>query len=643
MAKDALIGQQFDEYRLDKLLGRGGMARVYRGFDVRLKRWVAIKVIDTPFQANSEYIKRFEREAQAIAQLEHPNIVSIYRYGEVDTVLYIAMRFIEGSPLDALLRVYRADQDFIPFAEAEQLIQQICRALDYAHSRGVIHRDIKPANILIDREGNAVLSDFGLALLTSEGTRGEIFGTPHYIAPEQAMSSADVVPQSDLYAVGVIMYEMFTGQVPFTAQEPLDVALLHMTESPPPPRAVRPELSPALEAVILKALAKKPADRYPNGRALGQALRQALRLQRDATTQLAAPRLSILERVALDLANRPLPPPPGGASSPKLANGSAGQQHDTQRTSVSPMRVPAALPAKKVSPLILAGIGAGLVLVLGAVLALVGFLTFRTNASDDRSLQAGEVTSPPAGTSLPSAASLDTGGTPTADPVQPVEATASPAAQPGTTESTGSVEGPVVVILTPEAVPATSTLAPSSTPTLPPPSPTPTPLPQPVPELVADTWTAQEDWEYLTSPLWRADWNRMQFRNGQFGACWYGQEEYIRICSDKAHPGQNADIAWLWTSQISGPLEVKVYAAKEAAGGDGLLLYAYLNDVGRREARVFEKYLGEGNTGGFTDSFRIEQIELGDYLLFSLHMNETPISDATKIRLQICRHSCPDS
>ncbi|HMQ54272.1 MAG TPA: serine/threonine-protein kinase, partial [Anaerolineae bacterium] len=484
MAKDALIGQQFDEYRLDKLLGHGGMARVYRGFDVRLKRWVAIKVIDTPFQAHSEYIKRFEREAQAIAQLEHPNIVSIYRYGEVDTVLYIAMRFIEGSPLDALLRVYRADQDFIPFAEAEQLIQQICRALDYAHSRGVIHRDIKPANILIDREGNAVLSDFGLALLTSEGTRGEIFGTPHYIAPEQAMSSADVVPQSDLYAVGVIMYEMFTGQVPFTAQDPLDVALLHMTEPPPPPRAIRPELSPALEAVILKALAKKPAERYPNGRTLGQALRQALRLQRDATTQLAAPRLSMLERVALDLANRPLPPPPAEASSPKLANGSAGQQHDDQRTSVSPMRVPADLPAKKVSPLILAGIGAGLVLVLVAVLALVGFLTFRANASDDRSLQTGEVTSSPAGTSLPSTASLDAGSTPTADPVQPVEATASLAAQPGTTEPTGSVEGPVVVILTPEAVPATSTPAPSSTPTLPPPSPSPTPLPQPVPELV---------------------------------------------------------------------------------------------------------------------------------------------------------------
>lgn len=642
MAKDTLIGQQFDEYRLDNLLGRGGMARVYRGFDVRLKRWVAIKVIDTPFQAHSEYIKRFEREAQAIAQLEHPNIVSIYRYGEVNAVLYIAMRYVEGSPLDTLLRIYRVEHDFIPFHEAEQIIQQICQALDYAHSRGVIHRDIKPANILIDREGNAVLSDFGLALLTSEGTRGEIFGTPHYIAPEQAMSSAGAVPQSDFYAVGVILYEMFTGQVPFTAPEPVDVAVLHMTEPPPPPRSLRPELSPTLEAVILKTLAKKPADRYPNGRALAQALQQALRVQRDVTTQLAAPRLSMLERVALDLADRPLPPAPGGVSSPKLSNGSAEAQAD-RRTSVSPMRVPASGPAKKVSPLVLVGFGASLVLVLVVILGLVGFLTFRANEPNNHVLQAGESTHQPVETATLDVKTVETGGTPATEPLQRVVATADSATPLLTARTTESAGSPVVVILTAEPALVTSTVTLSITPSATVPPSSPTPPPEPAPALIADTWDPQEDWEYLSSPLWQGNWNRMQFRNGQFGACWYGQEEYIRICWDKAHPGQNTDIAWLWTSQINGPLTVNVFAAKETAGGDGLLIYAYLNDVGRREARVFEKYLAEGNTGGFTDSFQVDQIKPGDYLLFSMHMNETPISDAAKIRIQICHYSCPSS
>jgi serine/threonine-protein kinase len=147
--------------------------------------------------------------------------------------------------------------------------------LDYAHTKGVIHRDIKPSNIMLDGQGNAILTDFGLVLV-DDNTRGEIFGTPYYIAPEQAISSAKAVPQSDLYAMGVILYEMFTAKLPFTASHPYDVALLHVSETPPPPRTIRPDLSSEVEAVILKALAKKPEQRYPTGAALADALDHAL-------------------------------------------------------------------------------------------------------------------------------------------------------------------------------------------------------------------------------------------------------------------------------------------------------------------------------------------------------------------------------
>jgi len=308
--EDDLLGRQLDEYRLETLLGQGGMARVYRGLDTRLKRYVAIKVIDAPFRADTDYTMRFEREAQAIAQLEHPHIVRLYRYDEADGLLYMAMQYVEGADLGFVLASYRADGEFIEPDDARRIIREICLALDYAHSRGVIHRDVKPSNIALDKQGRAILTDFGLALLTEIGTRGQILGSPHYIAPEQAISSAKAVPQTDLYSVGVILYEMFTGQLPFDAEEPMDVALLHISETPRPPGELRPEIGPKLEAVILKCLAKHPAERYPNGAALADALDQALQTKPAVATPPTVPSLTIPERVALDLAERPLPPLP---------------------------------------------------------------------------------------------------------------------------------------------------------------------------------------------------------------------------------------------------------------------------------------------------------------------------------------------
>ena len=314
---DSLLGQRLDEYQVEALLGKGGMARVYRGIDVHLRRYVAIKVIDTPYRSDSAYGFRFEREAQAIAQLDHPHIVRLYRNGEKAGLFYMAMQYVEGSDLQTVLDSYKESGDFIEPQDASRLAREIGSALDYVHARGVIHRDIKPSNIMLDKQGQAVLTDFGLALLTEVGTRGEVLGSPTHVAPEQAISSAKAVPQSDLYALGVILYEMFTNRLPFHAEDPLELAMKHMSEAPPAPRTLRPELSPAVEAVILKALAKEPGERYQSGAELSDALDAAL-FARAEVPALSVPRLSVLKRVEGQMAEQPLPPISEAAAQPAV-------------------------------------------------------------------------------------------------------------------------------------------------------------------------------------------------------------------------------------------------------------------------------------------------------------------------------------
>lgn len=302
--KDTLLGQQIDEYRITDYLGRGGMARVYRGLDISLGRPVAIKFIDTPYRTDDDYQARFKQEARAIAQLEHPHIVRLYRFREAEGLLYMAMQYIEGETLAALLQ----RQKPLPPERVLALAADICAALDYAHNKGVIHRDIKPANVMINPEGRAIVMDFGLALLTDLGSQGEIFGSPDYISPEQAISSAHVVPQSDLYAVGVMLYEMLTGALPFQANDPLDVTMMHLSEPPPPPQQFNEAIPEAVGAVLLKSLAKEPANRYQSGAALVDALAQAM-----AAAPLPPPPL-LIEPV--------LPPAPPPVPTPALPDSS---------------------------------------------------------------------------------------------------------------------------------------------------------------------------------------------------------------------------------------------------------------------------------------------------------------------------------
>lgn len=292
---DTLANRQLDEYRIVALLGQGGMARVYLAEDVRLGRRVAIKVIDRPYREERAYVERFEREAQAIARLEHPHIVRLYRYGETSRLLYMAMQYVEGADLGAILDSYRREGRLMPPRDALAIVRDVGAALDYAHQKGVIHRDLKPSNILLSLDGQAYLTDFGLALLATTKTLGQTFGTPHYISPEQATSSDEVLPQSDLYSLGVILYEMFTGTLPFSGGGPLEIALRHSNEPPPDPRQRRPDLEPAVAGVILKAMAKAPAERYQSGAALAHALERALS-GRPVTT-VVAPSRSLTERV----------------------------------------------------------------------------------------------------------------------------------------------------------------------------------------------------------------------------------------------------------------------------------------------------------------------------------------------------------
>lgn len=287
-SRDPLIGTMIDGYIIEDILGRGGMARVYRGYDVNLERYVAIKVIDPHTRDKDEYNRRFRREALSIARLKHPNIVTVYRFGEVDDLYYMAMDYIDGPDLARVIADYRDDDELMPLDDVLRIITQVGMALDYAHKNGIIHRDIKPSNIMLNPDSQAILTDFGLALMTSEGTTGDVFGSPYYIAPEQVMSSATVVPQSDLYSLGITLYEMLTGSVPFKGDQ-VKIIMAHMSDEPPPPQDFNSRLHKAFNPVLEKALAKEPSQRYSSGAKLAAALKNAIRTaERDhnATSRL---------------------------------------------------------------------------------------------------------------------------------------------------------------------------------------------------------------------------------------------------------------------------------------------------------------------------------------------------------------------
>ncbi len=262
---DPLLGRQLGDYRIEELIGHGGMARVYRGLDETLDRHAAVKVIEPTLIASGEeeeYRDRFLREARAIARLNHPNIVGIYQFAQEENLYFIAMAHLDGSDLREVLKDYAEKREMMPRKQMLKILHDIANGLDYAHKNDIIHRDIKPSNIIVTTDGNAVLTDFGLALNAVEGTIGNTFGSVHYIAPEQAISSAQAVPQSDQYSLAVIVYELLAGQVPFDDASAMSVALKHISDPPPPIRDLNSKVSVELEAVVMRALDKEPRNRY---------------------------------------------------------------------------------------------------------------------------------------------------------------------------------------------------------------------------------------------------------------------------------------------------------------------------------------------------------------------------------------------
>lgn len=281
-----LTGKRLGNYRVLAALGQGGMAKVYKGYQPLLDRYVAIKVLAPHFATDEEFRARFQREAAAIARLRHPNVVQVYDFGVEGTVHYMVMEYIAGDTLKTRIRLTRAQSERLSPWEILNVLRGVAAALDYAHEREIIHRDVKPANIMLRVEENGsdepaeftpVLTDFGVAKIM-EGVQftgtGMTLGTPDYMAPEQG-SGGPVTTRADLYSLGVILYEMLVGELPFTADTPVAVLLKHISDTPPPVHQRVPDLPLELDRVLDRALAKKPEDRFPSGAALVRAMEQA--------------------------------------------------------------------------------------------------------------------------------------------------------------------------------------------------------------------------------------------------------------------------------------------------------------------------------------------------------------------------------
>jgi serine/threonine-protein kinase len=261
-----------DRYKLDHKIGSGGMAEVWLADDKELDRKVAIKVLHDNFAQDKEFVERFRREAQSAAGLQHPNVVSIFDRGEFKDTYFIAMEYVDGPQLKQLVKGGMSPEDAIDFT------RQILNAARFAHKKGIVHRDLKPQNVLIDEDGRARVADFGIARGTSSDitATGSVMGTAQYLSPEQAQGK-ETTPASDIYSIGVILYEALTGRVPFEGDSAVAVALKQVNETPRRPSTINPDVPPALDAVVMRALAKDPAARFTDADAFMKGLDAAER------------------------------------------------------------------------------------------------------------------------------------------------------------------------------------------------------------------------------------------------------------------------------------------------------------------------------------------------------------------------------
>jgi eukaryotic-like serine/threonine-protein kinase len=271
-----MIGELIDgRYEIEDLVGTGGMSSVYRARDTVLERRVALKILHDHFSSDPEYVERFRREARAIARLNHPNIVTVIDRGDFQGRQFIVFEFVPGDNLKDIVRRYGP----LPVPEALALAHQIARGLSFAHEHGVVHRDVKPQNVLLDEGGSAKVTDFGIARTLDPGDgltqTGTVLGTSDYVAPEQ-VSGRRVDARSDQYSLGVLLYELLTGEVPYSADNFMAVAMRHLRDPVPSVRKRRPEVPERVDEIVAKAMAKQPEDRFPSMEAMIAALEAAL-------------------------------------------------------------------------------------------------------------------------------------------------------------------------------------------------------------------------------------------------------------------------------------------------------------------------------------------------------------------------------
>ncbi len=270
-----VVGETVGPYRIVEQLGQGGMATVFKGYHAALDRYVAIKVLHPAFKEDSTFLARFQREARVVARLEHPNIVPVYDFAEHNGAPYLVMKFVEGETLKA-----RLQRERLSLKETLRVLEAVGAGLHYAHQQGILHRDIKSSNIMLAADGGIYLADFGLARIAVAGestlSLDSMIGTPHYMSPEQARGEKDLDAGTDIYSLGVVLYELVVGRLPYSADTPFAIIHDHIYTPLPMPRTVNPNVPAPIERVLLKALAKERADRFPDVAALVAALREAV-------------------------------------------------------------------------------------------------------------------------------------------------------------------------------------------------------------------------------------------------------------------------------------------------------------------------------------------------------------------------------
>lgn len=308
MSPSNLEGTTLGKYRILEPLGRGGMAQVYKAYHPQLDRYVAIKILRSDLVENSEFLKRFRTEAHAVSGLRHANIVQVFDFDMQDDYYYMVMELLEGDTLRTLLNNYRIRNQRMPLTETVRILKDILSGLAYAHAEGITHRDIKPANIMLTKKGQAVLTDFGIAQIvgnTQHTVSGALMGTLNYMAPEQGFEGK-CDSRSDIYSLGIVLYEMLTGYTPFDADTPLAILMKHLNDPLPLPTQVDPALPRSLEMIVLKALSKDPDDRFQSAEEMSKALES---VEKDLSAE-----------------ERPTVLPPGGFAQGAVFSGTARRQ-----------------------------------------------------------------------------------------------------------------------------------------------------------------------------------------------------------------------------------------------------------------------------------------------------------------------------